>query len=38
MSLRFTIQELTEYVEEIFTQIKDDFEYLKFLNKVRELN
>ena len=29
MSLRFTIQELTEYVEEIFPQIKDDFEILE---------
>ena len=29
MSLRFTIEELTEYVEEIFPQIKDDFEILE---------
>jgi uncharacterized protein (TIGR00369 family) len=29
MSLRFTIQELSEYVEEIFPQIKDDFEILE---------
>jgi len=29
MSLRFTIQELTKYVEDIFPQIKDDFEILK---------
>jgi uncharacterized protein (TIGR00369 family) len=29
MSLRFTIEELSEYVEEIFPQIKDDFEILK---------
>ena len=29
MSLRFTIQELNEYVEEIFPQTKDDFEILE---------
>jgi uncharacterized protein (TIGR00369 family) len=29
MSLRFTIQELSEYVEEIFPQIKDDVEILE---------
>ena len=29
MSLHFTIQELSEYVEEIFPQIKDDFEILE---------
>ncbi len=29
MSLRFTIEELSEYVEEIFPQIKDDFEILE---------
>ena len=29
MSLRFTIEELTEYVEEIFPQIKDDFEIIE---------
>ena len=29
MSLRFTIQELSKYVEEIFPQIKDDFEILE---------
>ena len=29
MSLRFTIEELTEYVEEIFPQIKNDFEILE---------
>ena len=29
MSLLFTIQELSEYVEEIFPQIKDDFEILE---------
>ena len=29
MSLRFTIEELTEYVEEIFPQIKYDFEILE---------
>ena len=28
MSLRFTIEELSEYVEEIFPQIKDDFEII----------
>ena len=26
MPLRFTIQELSKYVEEIFPQVKDDFE------------
>ena len=29
MPLRFTIQELSEYVEEIFPQVKDDFEILE---------
>lgn len=29
MSLRFTIQELSKYVEEIFPQVKDDFEILE---------
>ena len=29
MSLRFTIEGLIEYVEEIFPQIKDDFEILE---------
>ena len=29
MSLRFTIEELSEYVEEIFPQIKDDFEIIE---------
>ena len=29
MSVLFTIQELSEYVEEIFPQIKDDFEILE---------
>ena len=29
MSLRFTIEGLSEYVEEIFPQIKDDFEILE---------
>ena len=29
MSLRFTIEELSKYVEEIFPQIKDDFEILE---------
>ena len=29
MSLRFTIQELSNYVEEIFPQVKDDFEILE---------
>ena len=33
MSLRFTIQELSEYVEEIFPQIKDDFEILEISEK-----
>ena len=29
MPLRFTIQELSKYVEEIFPQVKDDFEILE---------
>ncbi len=29
MPLRFTIQELSNYVEEIFPQVKDDFEILE---------
>ncbi len=29
MPLRFTIEELSKYVEEIFPQIKDDFEILE---------
>ena len=29
MSLRFTIEELSKYVEEIFPQIKEDFEILE---------
>ena len=38
MPLRFTIQELSKYVEEIFPQVKDDFEILEiseFGSKVR---